>query len=51
MEVKVLSGSENIDKQFNYPLLPQSIRDLVVGKSGCSKKNSIREPATMIRVA
>ena len=36
MEIK-LSWNKSINKRFNTPLLPQSIRGLIVGKSGCGK--------------
>ena len=37
MEIKDLSWNESITKRFNNPLLPRSIRGIIVGKSGCSK--------------
>ena len=37
MEIKDLSWNENIYKRFNNPLLPRSIRRIIVGKSGCGK--------------
>ena len=37
MEVKDLSWNENTLKRLNNPLLPKSIRGLIVGKSGCGK--------------
>ena len=37
MDVKDLSWNENASKRFNSPLLPRSIRGLIVGKSGCGK--------------
>ena len=37
MEIKDLSWNENIQKRFNNPLLPQSIRGIIIGKSGCGK--------------
>ena len=37
MEVKNLAWNENLSKRCNHPLLPQGIRDLIIGKSGCSK--------------
>ena len=37
MEVKDLSWSEKTTKRLNNPLLPNSIRGLIVGKSGCGK--------------
>ena len=37
MEITDLSWNENIHKRFNNPLLPRSIRGLIVGKSGCGK--------------
>ena len=37
MEVKDLSWNEQATKRLNNPLLPRSIRGLIVGKSGCGK--------------
>ncbi|EDO33832.1 predicted protein, partial [Nematostella vectensis] len=37
MEVKDLSWNDSTNKRFNNPLLPRSIRGLIVGKSGCGK--------------
>ena len=37
MEIADLSWNENLSKRFNNPLLPRSIRGLIVGKSGCGK--------------
>ena len=37
MEIKDLSWNESITKRFNNPLLPRSIRGIIVGKSGCCK--------------
>ena len=37
MEIKDLSWNENMNKRFNNPLLPRSIRGLIIGKSGCGK--------------
>ena len=37
MEIKDLSWNENMNKRFNNPLLPRSIRGLIIGKPGCSK--------------
>ena len=37
MQVKNLSWNENLRKRFNHPLLPKSVRGLIVGKSGCGK--------------
>src|SRR5688572_7129822 len=37
MEVKDLSWNEIASKRLNNPLLPRSIRGLIVGKSGCGK--------------
>ena len=37
MEIKDLSWNESITKRFNNPLLPRSIRGIIVGKSGCGK--------------
>jgi ABC-type cobalamin/Fe3+-siderophores transport system ATPase subunit len=37
MEVKDLSWNEVITKRFNHPLLPKSIRGVIIGKSGCGK--------------
>ena len=37
MEIRNLSWNESITKRFNNPLLPRSIRGIIVGKSGCGK--------------
>ena len=37
MEIKDLSWNENLNKRFNHPLLPKSIKGIIVGKSGCGK--------------
>ena len=37
MEITDLSWNETLSKRFNNPLLPRSIRGLIVGKSGCGK--------------
>ena len=37
MEITDLSWNENLSNRFNNPLLPRSIRGLIVGKSGCGK--------------
>jgi len=37
MDVEDLSWNENITKRSNNPLLPRSIRGLIVGKSACGK--------------
>ena len=37
MEITDLSWNENLSRRFNNPLLPRSIRGLIVGKSGCGK--------------
>ena len=37
MEVKNISWNENNTNKSNHPLLPQSLRGLIVGKSGCGK--------------
>ena len=37
MEVKNLAWNENLSKGCNHPLLPQGIRDLIIGKYGCGK--------------
>ena len=37
MEITDLSWNENIHKRFNNPLLPRSIKGLIIGKSGCGK--------------
>ena len=37
MEIKDLSWNETTTKRFNNPLLPKSIRGLIIGKSGCGK--------------
>ena len=35
--IKNLSWNENVTKENNHPLLPKSLRGLIVGKSGCNK--------------
>ena len=37
MEIEDLSWNEVKAKRFNNPLLPRSIRGIIVGKSGCGK--------------
>ena len=37
MEIKDLSWNDHTHKRFNNPLLPRSIRGLIIGKSGCGK--------------
>ena len=37
MEIKDLSWNETTTKRFNNPLFPKSIRDIIIGKSGCGK--------------
>ena len=37
MEIANLSWNEVVSKRFNHPLLPRSIRGIIVGKSGCGK--------------
>ena len=37
MEIADLSWNEVTTKRFNHPLLPRSIRGIIVGKSGCGK--------------
>ena len=37
MQVRDLSWNEHVSKRFNHPLLPRSIRGVIVGKSGCGK--------------
>ena len=37
MEIADLSWNKVTSKRFNHPLLPQSIRGIIVGKSGCGK--------------
>ena len=37
MEITDLSWNENLNNRFNNPILPKSIRGLIVGKSGCGK--------------
>ena len=48
MEIADLSWNEVTTKRFNHPLLPRSIREIIVGKSGCSKTtllfNLLRRP-------
>ena len=37
MEVTDVSWNEVISNRFNNPLLPRSIRRIIIGKSGCGK--------------
>ena len=37
MEVKNIALNENQSKRSNRHLLPQGIRELIIGKSGCDK--------------
>ena len=37
MEIDDISWNETTTKRFNSPLLPKSIRGLIIGKSGCGK--------------
>ena len=37
MELKNLACNENLSKRCNHTLLPQGIRGLIIGKSGCGK--------------
>ena len=37
MEIADLSWNEVISNRFNNPVLPRSIRGIIVGKSGCGK--------------
>jgi len=37
MEIKYLSWNKNVTNKNNHPLLPKSLRSLIVGKSGCGK--------------
>ena len=37
MEIADLSWNEVTTKRFNHPLLPRSIRGIIIGKSGCGK--------------
>ena len=38
METVDLSWNEVISRRSNHPLLPKTIRGLIVGKSGCGKR-------------
>ena len=37
MDIKNLSWNENVTNKNNHPLLPKSLRCLILGKSGCGK--------------
>ena len=39
MEITDLSWNEVISKRFNHPLLPRSIRGIIVGKSVAIKRH------------
>ena len=44
MEIKDLSWNEILEKRFNHPLLPRSIRGIIIGKSGCGKTTLLLRP-------
>ena len=44
MDVKYLAWNENLSKRCNHPLLPQCIRVLIIGKSGCGKITLLIKP-------
>jgi len=50
MEVKNISWNENGTNNSNHPLLPQSLRGLIVGKSDCGK-TTLTEPSASTRLA
>ena len=37
MQVQNLAWNENQSKRFIHPILPEGIRGLIIGKSGCGK--------------
>jgi hypothetical protein len=39
MSIEEFSWNDNLSNRNNNYLLPRSIRDLIVGKSGCGKMN------------
>ena len=43
MEIKELAWNETLSKRFNNSLFPNSIRGLIVGKSGCGKTTLLFE--------
>ena len=44
MEVKISFGMKNLSERSNHHLLPQDIRGLIIGKSGCGKTTSLINP-------
>ena len=54
MEIANLSWNEVISRRSNHPLLPKSIRGIIVGKSGCGKMtlllNLLLKPGWLITI-
>ena len=47
MQVRDLSWNEHLSRRFNHPLLPRSIRGVIVGKSGCGKTTLLQRRARL----
>ena len=46
MVIKNIAWNKSLIKRCNHLLLPQSIRGLIIGKSGCGKNHITNKPFT-----